>query len=99
MMSKINLKNMKSYLRGHSNLFLDALGQYPKSKQEQVLYRLSLCKNDCVPAGKCKHCGCPPHKKVYDPYSCNGGTRFPNMMNESEWEEFKEKNNIKIKDD
>lgn len=97
-MSRINIKNIKSYLRGHSNLFLDSLGQYPKYKQEQVLYRLSLCKDDCVPTGKCKHCGCPPNKKVYDPISCNGGERFSDMLGEEDWNRFKETNNIVIDD-
>lgn len=98
-MSKINMKNIKSFIRGHYSIILDKLGQYPEYKQEQVLYRVSLCKNDCIPNKGCIHCGCPPEKKVYDPYSCNGGTRFPNMMNEEEWNQFKIDNNIKIKND
>ena len=80
-------------------MYLDAIDMYPEYKKEQILYRLELCKNDCVPAGKCKHCGCPPEKKSYDPISCNGGERFPDMMNEQDWNEFREKNGIKLNND
>lgn len=99
MMSKINLKNIKSFFEGHLKIYTDKLGLYPKYKQEQILYRLDKCKKDCVPAGKCKFCGCPPEKKAYVSESCNGGVRFPNMMTEPEWDEYKVKMNIKIKND
>lgn len=98
-MSKLNIKNIKSFVEGHSKLFLNRLGLFPKHKQEQILYRLDKCKNDCVPNGKCKFCGCPPHKKAYVNESCNGGIRFPNMMTPTEWEDYKAKMNIKIKND
>jgi hypothetical protein len=95
-MSKITLKNVKSFLRGHKNLYLDKLGKYPKYKQEQVLYRLSLCKDDCVVTNRCKKCGCATNKKVYDPVSCNRGERFGDMLGENDWNKFKVDNNITI---
>ena len=94
-MSEINIKNIKSFIRGHYNMYLDKLGAYPKHKQEQILYRLSLCE-DCVTNKGCKHCGCPPHKKVYDDKSCNNGERFPDMLSEVEWNNFKINNKINI---
>ena len=94
-MKKITLKNVKSFIRGHYNLYLDKLGMYPKYKQEQILYRISLC-GDCVTNKGCKHCGCPPHKKVYDYKSCHRGERFPNMLSEVEWEKFKIDNKITV---
>ena len=94
-MIEINIKNVKSFIRGHYNMYLDKLGAYPKHKQEQILYRLSLCE-DCVDNKGCKHCGCPPHKKVYDDKSCNGGERFPDMLSEIEWNKFKINNKITI---
>ena len=94
-MKKITLSNVKSFIRGHYNMYLDKLGAYPKHKQEQILYRLSLCK-DCVDNKGCKYCGCPPHKKVYDDKSCNGGKRFPDMLSEVEWNKFKLNNKITI---
>lgn len=94
-MKKITLSNVKSFIRGHYNMYLDKLGAYPKHKQEQILYRISLC-SDCVTNKGCKHCGCPPHKKVYDDRSCNGGERFPDMLSEVKWNKFKLDNNITI---
>lgn len=94
-MKKITLSNVKSFIRGHYNMYLDKLGAYPKHKQEQILYRISLC-SDCVTNKGCKHCGCPPHKKVYDSKSCNGGERFPDMLSEVEWNKFKLDNKITV---
>jgi hypothetical protein len=94
-MIKITLKNVKSFIRGHYNLYLDKLGMYPKHKQEQILYRISLC-SDCVSNEGCKYCGCAPNKKVYDNKSCNDGERFPDMLNEVEWNKFKIDNKITV---
>jgi hypothetical protein len=94
-MKKITLKNVKSFIRGHYNLYLDKLGMYPKHKQEQILYRISLC-SDCVSNEGCKYCGCAPNKKVYDNKSCNDGERFPDMLNEVEWNKFKIDNKITV---
>jgi hypothetical protein len=95
MMIKITLKNVKSFIRGHYNLYLDKLGMYPRHKQEQILYRISLC-SDCVSNEGCKYCGCAPNKKVYDNKSCNDGERFPDMLNEVEWNKFKIDNKITV---
>lgn len=94
-MIKITLKNVKSFIRGHYNLYLDKLGMYPRHKQEQILYRISLC-SDCVSNEGCKYCGCAPNKKVYDNKSCNDGERFPDMLNEVEWNKFKIDNKITV---
>jgi hypothetical protein len=94
-MKKITIKNVKSFIRGHYNLYLDKLGMYPKHKQEQILYRISLC-SDCVSNEGCKYCGCAPNKKVYDDKSCNDGERFPDMLNEVEWDKFKIDNKITV---
>ncbi len=98
-MRKITLSNVRSFIRGHANMYLDKLGRYPEHKQEQILYRLSLCVKDCVPANACKYCSCPPKKKVYDPVSCNKGARFPDMLNEEDWKTYKVKHKIVIKDE
>lgn len=71
-------------------------GLFPAYKQEQVLWRLQICKDDCVKQGECQYCGCPPVKKAYVEESCNGGDRFPDMMNEEDWEKYKKENNITI---
>ncbi len=89
-----NIKNIASYIEGNAVYFYDNLVGTPKHIKEQVAYRLQLCKNDCVPAGKCVVCNCPPKKKVFVKESCNKGERFPDLMNKPDWEEFKKKNGI-----
>lgn len=93
-----SIKNIKDYIQGNYNYHLDRMGRYPKYLQEQVRYRLTFCTDDCQPAGKCIHCGCPPHKKVYNRKSCNKGERFPDLMNKEEWNNYKQKHNIIIDD-
>lgn len=90
----INIYNLKSFLQGNFYYYVEKLGIYPDYKREQILYRLDQCKNDCVPNGKCKECGCPTKKKVFASTSCNKGKRFPDLMNQEDWEEFKKKNNL-----
>jgi hypothetical protein len=92
---KVTLSKVKSFIRGHVNLYLDKLGLYPLHKQEQILYRISIC-GDCVKNEGCKYCGCPPHKKVYDDKSCNNGNRYSDMLNEEAWDKFKLDNKIEI---
>lgn len=89
-----NIKNISNFIEGNSKYFYDKLNPEPWWLREQRAYRLLMCKDDCVPKGKCKHCGCPPEKKVFVDESCNGGERFPDIMKEDEWIKFKEDNGI-----
>lgn len=93
---KITVKNILSYLEGNTKYLLDIFDMFPSYKKEQVLWRLQLCKEDCVKNNECEYCGCPPHKKAFVDESCNKGDRFPNMMDEEEWEKFKNNNKINI---
>jgi hypothetical protein len=45
---------------------------------------------------ECEYCGCPASKKVYVEKSCNNGERFPDLMTEDEWTEYKKENNIVV---
>ena len=89
-----NIKNISHFIEGYSKYFYDNLVGLPDYIREQIVYRLFLCKDDCVPNKKCKYCGCNPTKKVFVSTSCNNGERFPDLMNKEDWEKFKEKNNI-----
>jgi hypothetical protein len=95
-MPEITFKNILQFIEGNVNKITDDLKLYPKWKKEQVIWRLSLCKDDCLKIGKCKYCGCSTPGKLYVNKSCNKGDRFPDMMNEEEWNEFKIKNNLII---
>lgn len=89
-----NIKNVSNFIEGHAKELYNNLVGLPKHTQEQILYRLSICADDCVPNGKCVKCGCTTHTKVFVNKSCNDGERFPDLMNKKDWEEFKKENNI-----
>lgn len=89
-----NLKNVASFIEGHAKYIYNQLIGLPKYKQEQVLWRLSKCENDCVVTGKCIYCECPPEKKAFNVESCNKGERFPDLMDSETWEKYKLDNNI-----
>lgn len=90
---KITLKNIKSFLEGNSQLLLDTLNLKPEWFKEQIAYRALQC-GDCLKQGKCKECGCAVPGKFYVKTSCNKGERFPDLMNQEQWEEFKRQNNM-----
>lgn len=90
----LNSKNIKSFIEGNSKYVYNKFVGLPSYIKEQVAYRLLQCKDDCVPNNKCKYCGCPPKKKAFVHESCNKGVRFPNLMNEKDWNEYKRKHNI-----
>lgn len=91
-----NLKNIKSFIEGNINYYKDEFSLYPDHKKEQVYWRLSLCKEDCLKDNECVYCGCPPLKKAYVEESCNDSKRFPDMMNKEDWEQYKKEKDIKI---
>jgi hypothetical protein len=95
-MAEINLKNISQFIEGNVNMLSDRFNLLPNHKREQVSWRLEVCKDDCVIEGICKYCGCSVPGKLYVDKSCNNGKRFPDMMDEIEWEDFRKKNNLTI---
>ena len=87
---------VKDFIQGHYRFLKDRFFGSPDYLKEQILYRLDKCKDDCVPAGGCKHCGCPTEKKVWATSSCNNGERFPDLMLYDQWQEYKKQHGIKI---
>jgi hypothetical protein len=92
----ITPKKILQFIEGNLKMAGDQLNMLPGYKKEQVLYRLEMCKDDCVPQGNCKNCGCSVPGKLYVNESCNGGERFPDLMGFEDWQKFKEDNNITI---
>jgi len=92
-MSNINLKNIKSFILGNVNYYLDKIIDLPIHLKEQYYYRLYTCKDTCLMSGRCKICNCPTIKKAFSPDSCNKEL-FPDFLPGLEWKEYKEKNNI-----
>lgn len=90
----ITLKNIQEYIQGNVNNFLNDFNLLPKYKQEQVQYRLSQCPPACKTNGKCVHCGCSYPAKTMVSVSCNKSKKLPNLMNEADWNQYKQTNNI-----
>ena len=91
---QITIKNIKSFLEGNFQLVLKELNLQPKHIQEQIAYRRLICANDCAVTNKCVVCGCDFKGKTSVVESCNKGERFPDLMNNLEWHQFKKENNI-----
>ena len=94
MSKEITLKNVLSFIEGNIKFQLDKLDVLPKYYKEQVVWRMSFCKDSCLIEGKCEYCGCDAEKKLYVEESCNKGEKFPDLMTKEEWEEYKKENNI-----
>lgn len=92
MSKEINSKNIKNFIEGKTNQVLSSLDLKPESFIEQIRYRKSLC-SDCLEVGQCKHCGCSLPGRFYTTESCNKGERFPDIMSDQEWSEFKKQIN------
>jgi len=93
-MAKLTISNIMSFIEGYSKEAYDILIGLQPHIQEQVAYRHSKCKDDCIPNKGCVHCGCEPIGKHFVKKSCNNGARFPDLMGKEEWENFKKENNI-----
>lgn len=96
MNKKVTFKDIINYAEGNSKQLVDKFDLLPKHKKEQFEWRKSICANDCVLEGKCKYCGCSVPGKLYVKKSCNEGERFPDMMDQLEWNIYKKENNIKF---
>jgi len=89
------MSKIKDFIQGNYRYYRQQfLQDMPKFIEEQTIYRLSKCENDCLLIGKCVYCGCPVEKKVWSTSSCNNNERFPDIMPAAEWEEFKKINNL-----
>ena len=88
MSKEINKENVLNYMEGRTNQLLSVLNMKSESFEEQIEYRKSKCA-DCIKEGQCPYCGCPTPDRFYASKSCNAGIRFPDIMTDDEWAEFK----------
>lgn len=95
MSKEINLKNIRSFIKGNARKYMNKYNMLSLHIQEQVTYRLNICKDTCVKNGKCQKCGCSLPGKAFDSPSCNRNL-FPDMMNKDQWDQYKAENKIKI---
>lgn len=96
MSKKITVKNVLQFIEGNLKMLGDHIDLLPYHEKEQVIYRSWVCRDECIVNGYCSYCGCSVPGKLYVKESCNEGERFPDMMNEPDWERFKIEKNIKI---
>lgn len=97
---RINLSNIFNYLDAEvrhwksTSKFLDN----PRHIDEQSIWRLEQIKEkspECIQHLHCIMCGCDIAEKSFEDNACDEGC-YPKMMNEKEWEIFKQKNKIEI---
>lgn len=93
---EITISNVLSFIEGNTKYYMDNLNLLPNYYKEQVVWRTDKCKDTCMQNNECEYCGCPASKKVYVEESCNKGERFPDLMAEDEWREYKKENNIVV---
>jgi len=90
------MKKVFQFIEGNLKMLGDQIDLLSTSQKEQVLYRSQICKEDCIEYGYCKYCGCSVPGKLYVTKSCNGGERFPDLMNKEDWNKYKKDNEIDI---
>jgi hypothetical protein len=83
------LKNILSFLEGNVKYYYNAIVGLPLHTKEQIIYRISICKDSCFNDKGCEYCGCNTIKKMFTASSCNEGNKFPDLMDKIEWEKFK----------
>lgn len=95
----ITYNNIKAFIQGNYRLILSKLNHNQVSQylglsdtmKEQVAYRMDVCGDSCKT--KCKYCGCSTPGKWFASKSCGGG-KYPDLMNEQDWNKYKKENNI-----
>lgn len=92
---EFSLRNVKSFLSAKKRQIYDKFVGLEPHIKEQILYRHSLCKNDCFVPDEdghtgCIYCGCDPYGKAFSKKSCNKGERFPDLMDKETWNKYKE---------
>lgn len=96
MSRKITIKNVLQFIEGNAKMFGDYIDLLPQHEKEQVVYRSWVCREDCIKLGYCKHCGCSVPGKLYVKESCNDGELFPDLMDSTAWQEYKELKKINL---
>lgn len=86
---KITEENILNFLSGYKNLALTKIKKSPPWMEEMVEYRAFLCK-PCLDNGKCLYCGCSTPGLFYAPLKKDPQKRWPTILNEEAWNQFKE---------
>jgi hypothetical protein len=93
----INAENIRNFIEGNLNL-LKQNTSFMKLKthiQEQAIFRAAQCIN-CLELGQCTECGCATPGLFYAPSKEDPKNKWGKMLEEKEWQLYKETNNLEI---
>lgn len=88
LLKKITKQNIANFIEGYTNVLKERFDTLPEHIKEQVIFRHSKCKDDCMVDGKCRYCKCPTPARHYATKTCDKG-RFPDLMSKEDWEKYK----------
>ena len=89
--NKLNQRNIKNFLQGTYRLY--TLGTQPIHIREQLWYRLKLMNLECIKNKSCIMCGCEFIGLALVDKACKGNC-YPDFMDVSIWEIFKQTSKI-----
>jgi len=87
----ITLHNISNYIEGNFKWLGDQFNMLSSYTKEQILWRASNCPPSCAKNRKCEFCGCDYPQKLYVRKSCNKDKKLPNLMEEQDWINYKQK--------
>jgi hypothetical protein len=95
--ARITLRNVWAVIQAFFRKKRRGLGGFdlPDHLYEQIFWRRTVADPICWNQGVCKECGCEMIGKTMEDRGCDGKC-YPDMMNKSEWKEFKQVHNIKL---
>lgn len=80
------LSDIRNFVQGNFN-FIYHEHNAPHIN-EQAEWRAYKCQ-DCLKAGKCRHCGCKTPNMFYAPNKTDSAGKWGRMLSQHAWEEFK----------
>jgi len=91
--------NIRNFIEGNINIFKEksSFMQLDLHIQEQAIYRAALCM-ECLDKGACTECGCITPHLFYAANKEDALLKWGKMLEEKEWEVFKEEHNLEIPD-
>lgn len=96
--AKITWENIKKFFQGNYFKVKRSISTIEDVREEQYKWRLSLIQKTsplCIEQGNCRICGCNVDGLALSDPPCEGNC-FPEIMNATQWHQYKKINNIKI---
>jgi hypothetical protein len=84
------LNDVRNFIEGNYRFF--NFKNNPEHINEQAFYRAAKCQ-DCLKAGKCRHCGCTTPNMFFSPNKIDALNKWGVMLDEEGWKKFKNSDN------